>query len=141
MGNVISATTRFGRSEGARDRFLTSAHDLIEHAQGYIEAEDWALAMESAYQAALRTAGARIASSPVIARRKRLPTSAWERLVLVDERGAEWSRELSRYSGLRSRVANGIVPRPDPAVVLALFSAARQFLAEVDAEAGWLSVA
>lgn len=141
MGNVISATTRFGRKEGARDRFLSSAHDLIEQAQVYMEAGDWALAMENAYQAALRTAGARIVSSPVVARRKRLPGSAWERLMLVDDRGAERARELARYSGLRSRVANGIVPEPDPAVVQELFTAARGFLAEVDAEAGWLSVA
>lgn len=141
MGNVISATTRFARKEQARDRFLSSAHDLIEQAEAYMEAGDWALALESAYQAALRTAGARNVSSPVIAKRKRLPSSAWDRLRLVDERGASRAQELGGYSALRSRVVSGIVPDPEPAVVTALFNAAREFLMEVDAEAGWLSVA
>lgn len=141
MGDVISATTRFGRAGGARERFLASAHDLLGQARGHVEAKDWALALECSYQAALRTAGARNATSSVIAKRKRLPGSAWDRLRLVDDRGEARAAEFTRFSGLRSRVASGIVPDPDPAIVLSLLELTADFLTEVDAESGWASVA
>lgn len=141
MGNVISATTRFGYGERVSDRFLSSARVLLGQSREYVEAGDWALALECAYQAALRTAGARIAASPVIARRRRLPGSAWDRLALVDKLGAARAAEFSAFSGLRSRVACGIVPNPESVTVQLLLARAEDFYSEVAGVQGWLSVA
>lgn len=132
MGQIISATTRFSGAVRRRERFLHHARLLLDDAHANMRAGDPDLALESAYQAALRTAGAWIATSEKLAKRKRLPSSAWERLALIGGTAAEWSENLSAYSALRSRVASGIEYDPDPAVVGKVISLAEQFLAETE---------
>lgn len=141
MGQVISATTRFGGKGSASDRFLASARSLLVDADRDAQAGKWDLALENAYRAALRVAGARIASSAAVAKRRRLPTSAWDRLALVDAAGAGRARDFAAYSGLRQRVASGIIVDPDEATVRRVLDLAREFLAEVEAESGWGAVA
>lgn len=141
MGQVISATTRFRGATGARDRFLAAARDFLAQAEREAKAGHWDLALEAAYRAGLRTAGARISASAKIAKRKRLPTSAWDRLALVDADGVRRAREFSAYSILRQRVASGVISSPAEASVREVLALATDFLAEVEVESGWGAVA
>ncbi|GAB3940555.1 SAV_6107 family HEPN domain-containing protein [Corynebacterium tapiri] len=125
MGDIISATTTATEAKSAR--FLSSASLLLDQAERCAEAGEWGLALENAYQAALRTAGARTSADPAIKRRKRLPTSAWARLQLMGGDAQRWAVELSGYSRLRSRVLSGIEPDPDPGRVRELIDLARAF--------------
>ncbi|PRQ11175.1 hypothetical protein C1Y63_07775 [Corynebacterium sp. 13CS0277] len=109
------------------DSFISSAQVLLGQAEDALAAGDLVFALEYAYQAGLRTAGARTATSPVIARRKRLPSGAWEQLALVGQDSAEWARRLGAYSRTRSRVNSGIERDVDPAVVEELLAAVREF--------------
>ena len=68
---------------------LAQAHDDFE-------AGRHDLAMENAYRAALRIAGARSAQSPVVRKRKRLPTNAWDKLALTGAAGADWAAERKK---------------------------------------------
>lgn len=111
MSAVISATTKnftrsTSRQEAKAKRFLASAHQLMNDARAHLFAEEADLAFESAYQAALRAAGACVAQSPV-GKRKRLPTSAWDRLSLVGAQGADWASVFSKYSRTRAKLLNG----------------------------------
>lgn len=121
MNSVISATT--GATYGApsagtkAERFFAAADGLLGRARLELSRGSEDLALEYAYRAALRIAGAVCAMSPVIRRRKRLPTSAWDKLALTGSDGVAWAAELSSYSALRSRVASGIEDAPDPAAV------------------------
>ena len=135
MATVISATTRFGgRGEAKRAEFLGKAHVLLTQSQVALRAGDEASALELAYQAALRTAGARIAVSAV-AQRKRKPHGAWDQLALFDETGVE----QAAFSRLRSRVSSGMEVEVDPVIVREFVQRVRGFLDSVDAEAGWVS--
>ncbi|MHA2789368.1 SAV_6107 family HEPN domain-containing protein [Corynebacterium sp. S7] len=135
MNSVISATT--GSVSGAPTRvgksgaFLSSAESLLHSAQTYLQEGKLDLALEYAYRAALRVAGAVNADSPVIRKRKRLPSSAWQRLALTGASGQKWATEFEQYSALRGRVASGIVTSPNRAVVERVFSLAAEFFAEV----------
>ena len=75
MGSVVSATTGAVYGRGARiskaDQFLAAAEELIGLAHDDFEAGRHDVAMENAYRAALRVAGARNAGSPVVRKRKR----------------------------------------------------------------------
>ncbi|AWB84363.1 SAV_6107 family HEPN domain-containing protein [Corynebacterium liangguodongii] len=134
MNSVVSATTGAVHGEAARvsrrDRFLDAAHGLLAQAHGEFGRGEFDLALESAYRAALRVAGAVNAESPVIQRRKRLPTSAWDRLALTSQQGEAWAGRFARFSRLRGRVASGIETRPSPLVVAELLDLAAQFLDE-----------
>lgn len=134
MGQVISATTRFAPATRARERFLGQAHLLLRDAHNNAAVGDFDLALECAYQAALRTAGALSAGSTVLAKRKRLPSSAWERLKLVGGDSARWAETLSAYSRLRSRVASGVEWDLDPSAVRQFITQVEAFLAEVDGD-------
>lgn len=136
MGHVISATTRFSRATRDRERFLFHAHVLLREARASSAAGDAELALESAYQAALRAAGAKISVSSAVAKRKRLPSSAWDRLALTGDSGAGWAATFSAYSRLRSRVASGIEQDPDPHVVDGLIRQVEDFLLAIDGSAG-----
>jgi len=139
MATVISATTRFGgRGEAKRAEFLEKAHVLLTQSQVALRAGDEASALELAYQAALRTAGARIAVSAV-AQRKRKPHGAWDQLALVDETGVEQAADFKAFSKLRSRVSSGMEVEVDPVIVREFVQRVRGFLDSVDAEAGWVS--
>lgn len=142
MAQIISATTRFaGAGAGTRRAcFILKAQALLSQARGHREAGEWDLALEAAYQAALRTAGARISASAVAGRRRR-PTGAWDQLRMVDAEGERWALTFSQYSRLRSRVASGLERNVDHEVVSTVMELAAQFLAEVEAEAGWVPAA
>ncbi|CAM4242562.1 MULTISPECIES: SAV_6107 family HEPN domain-containing protein [Corynebacterium] len=125
--SVISATTRSASSTAKRDRFLAAADAFLAQAHEELEAGDEALALEQAYLAALRTAGAVCATAPEIRRRKRLPSSAWDKLALTGPGGKRWAATFRGYSALRGRVASGIQQRPEMDKVTALLDEAEQF--------------
>lgn len=137
MAQIISATTRVGRRASARDHHLFVARTLLDQAHDHLSRDEAGLALENAYLAALRTAGARIAVSEVIAKRKRLPSSAWDKLALVDGAGLARSQEFSGYSTWRSRVGSGIERDPDIGLVGDLLDRVEAFLTEVEVDAGW----
>lgn len=126
MGSVVSATT--GRAYGdapktsRSEAFAAAAEELLLQAHAEFEEGRNDLAMEYAYRAALRIAGAFNAQSSVLRKRKRLPSSAWDKLALTGEEGAAWARTFSRYSAQRGRVASGIESAPAASVVAALLS-------------------
>ena len=131
MGSVVSATTGAVYGRGARvskaDQFLAAAEELIGLAHDDFEAGRHDVAMENAYRAALRVAGARNVSSPIVRKRKRLPTSAWDKLALTGKDGVHWATVFKRYSTQRGRVASGIETDPGAAVVHRLLSDAEEF--------------
>ena len=145
MNSVMSATTSrvYGASvrRSRRDAFLDAAEDLISAAHHDIEAGRFDLAMENAYRAALRVAGAVNAGSDAVRKRKRLPTSAWAKLALTGDAGKEWATRFQAFSAARGRVASGIEQHPDPAVVLDLLGAAEDFLAATQPGAARLAAA
>lgn len=146
MAKIISATTRFvgtgtGVDRGTRRAdFILKARVLLAQSRRHREAGEWELALETAYQAALRSAGARISGSAVSKRRRR-PSGAWEQLRMVDESGERRAAEFEQYSRLRSRVASGLEPDVDHVIVNRIMSMAEEFLAEVELEAGWTTAA
>lgn len=140
MASVISATTGavYGATPAAsrHDEFLRAAALLLEDAREQLASGAVDLALESAYRAALRTAGAVVAESDVVAKRKRLPTSAWEKLALTGPRGAYWADTFSGFSRMRARVASGIELHPCADDVERLFSLALAFYGETAGEEG-----
>ncbi|MDK8822314.1 SAV_6107 family HEPN domain-containing protein [Corynebacterium coyleae] len=132
MGSVVSATT--GRAYGDMgaprkfDSFIFSAEALLAQAHTDFAARRYDLAMENAYRAALRIAGACNARSIVLRKRKRLPTNAWDKLALTGESGQHWATVFSAYSARRARVASGIDDSPSPVVVSSLIGSAEDFL-------------
>jgi len=145
MNSIISATTgsAYGTVPRAsqHDVFLDSARELLADAQARIARGEYDLAVESAYRAALRTAGAVIAESAAVAKRKRLPSSAWDKLRITGARGEAWADIFSGYSALRGRVASGIELRPSPTRATALVADATDFYAEVAGEIHGLAAA
>lgn len=143
MHSVISATTGKTYGTGAAvsrgEQFLDTAEALLAQAHGDFEEGSYDLAMENAYRAALRVAGAWCSRSPALRKRKRLPTSAWDKLALTGEEGAAWAKRFAAYSAQRGRVASGIETNPGAAVVLELIGHAEAFLFEARPEAGALA--
>lgn len=135
MASVISATTGVvqgrGRGGSASQKFLAAAEALLASAKEEIVQGRHDIALESSYRAALRVAGAVNAESAKIKHRKRLPSSAWDRLALTGTRGQEWAAQFSQYSRLRGRVASGIEDSVDASDVVRLFRLAESFFAEV----------
>lgn len=131
MNSVISSTTSkaYGsaRKPSRRDTFLESADALLIAAHEEVEAGRLDLAMESAYRAALRIAGAVCAESEKVRKRKRLPTSAWDKLALTGAEGVQWAARLKKYSSARARVASGIEPQPDAGMVVELLGVVEEF--------------
>ena len=138
MNSVISATT--GAAYGVvprvtrQESYLATARDLLDGALARQAEGAYDLALEDAYRAALRTAGAVVAGSDVVANRKRLPSSAWDKLALTGPSGKRWAATFRGYSRLRGRVASGIELRPDPATVESLIVAVQEFFSEVAGE-------
>lgn len=131
MGSIMSATTGAVYGAGARvgrvEQFLTAAEGLLSQAHDDFEEGRHDLAMENAYRAALRVAGARNAASPIVRKRKRLPTSAWDKLALTGVDGARWAKVFQHYSAQRGRVASGIESDPGAQVVHQLLSDTEDF--------------
>ena len=140
MSQVISATAKFNRPALKREEFLGKARILLAEAKKAQTKGQADLALEYAYQAALRTAGARIATSKV-AGRARKPKSAWDQLRLVDEEGVAQAEKFSAYSRIRSRVASGVEFGIDEGVVRRLIDEVQVFIYEVEGGAEFLSVA
>lgn len=142
MAQIISATrTRsYGRAGGKRARFLFQARELLDAARGYAAEGRFDQALEVAYQSALRTAGARVAVSAV-ARRRRLPSSAWDRLALVGVEEKRWAESFKGYSRTRARVASGLDEVPGEDFVYGLMQRAAQFLDESELETSFGSFA
>ncbi|EEI16993.1 SAV_6107 family HEPN domain-containing protein [Corynebacterium lipophiloflavum] len=134
MSSIVSATTKATYGAAAhgtrREQFFRSAHVLLAQARTDYEAGALDMAMENAYRAALRAAGAVNAGSPVIRKRKRLPASAWDKLALTSDRGKEWASTFSAFSAPRNRAITGIEPNPDANVVLRLIALVEEFLEE-----------
>ncbi|AKE41571.1 Uncharacterised protein [Corynebacterium kutscheri] len=132
VAQVVSATTRFARGGVAKQTtFLAKASVLLSDAIGQYQRGEFEDSLESAYRAGLRTAGARVAASPV-AKKVRKPNSVWEQLMLVDEQSAQWARQFLTYSRIRSRVASGLTDNLDTGVVQELISLVESFLDEVE---------
>lgn len=140
MAQIISATTRFSGAGTHRADFIFKARALLAQAVEYRASGEWDLALEAAYQAALRSAGARISASAVSGKRRR-PTSAWDQLRLVDADGERWAGAFEQYSRLRSRVSSGLERDVDHSVVNRVMDLTTEFLAQVEAEAGWVTAA
>ncbi len=139
MSAVVSATTRFNSQshspKNTSGSFLHRAHLLLAEAIEYRRQNRLDLALETAYQAALRTAAARIAQSPV-ATRKRKPTSAWAQLRLVGSAEAQWADLFAGYSTFRSRVGSGIETNVPLEKVTALISHVGRFMDDVELNDG-----
>ena len=131
MGQVISATARRVQRQGGqgskRQRFLTQAALLLADARADAANGRMDQALEKAYQAGLRTAGACVAASATVSKR-RLPTSAWDQLSLVGAEEEEWADSFRAYSRTRSRLASGIDRGVADKVVFDLMDLAARFL-------------
>lgn len=132
MATVVSATTRSisaGRSK--RATFISRASVLLRDAIHCYSQGKLADALELAYQAALRTAGAYVAGSAV-AKRRRKPTGAWNQVALVSAEGKSWAESFASYSTLRSRLINGLESEVDSQTVAELIELVEHFLDEVE---------
>ena len=89
-----------------------------------------------AYRASLRAAGARVAASTV-ARRRRLPSSAWEQVALIGPADAQWAAEFKDYSRVRSRVASGLDPVPGEDAVYEYLALAARYVDVTESELGF----
>ncbi|MBP3087969.1 hypothetical protein EML15_02200 [Corynebacterium sp. sy017] len=145
MMSVVQMETKKVSSSGyskmpKHRAFLLKAYGLLKEAQDKYDSEEYDAALESAYRCALRVAGAKVSLSR-IARRSRKPQSAWLQLQLVDDVGREWAKKFSAYSRIRSRVASGMEYGVSPLLVEELMALVRDFLWEVEYEAGELMLA
>lgn len=142
MAQVISATAaarsrnREALQSVRRDRFMGQALDLLADARKSAARGRLEDALEMAYRASLRTAGARVAASTV-ARRRRLPSSAWEQVALIGPADAQWAAEFKDYSRVRSRVASGLDPVPGEDAVYEYLALAARYVDATESELGF----
>ncbi|QGU01709.1 hypothetical protein CKALI_04150 [Corynebacterium kalinowskii] len=132
MATVVSATTRsISGGQGKRASFISRASILLRDAVLSYSQGELADALEFAYQAALRTAGAYVAGTPV-AKRRRKPTGAWGQLALAGPEGKAWSASFAPYSTIRSRLITGLDSAVDSETVTELIELVEHFLDEVE---------
>ncbi|MCG7274975.1 MULTISPECIES: SAV_6107 family HEPN domain-containing protein [Corynebacterium] len=142
MAQVISATAaarsrnREALQSVRRDRFMGQALDLLADARKSAARGRLEDALEMAYRASLRAAGARVAASTV-ARRRRLPSSAWEQVALIGPADAQWAAEFKDYSRVRSRVASGLDPVPGEDAVYEYLALAARYVDVTESELGF----
>ncbi|WP_144790435.1 SAV_6107 family HEPN domain-containing protein [Corynebacterium singulare] len=142
MAQVISATAaarsrnREALQSVRRDRFVGQALDLLADARKSAARGRLEDALEMAYRASLRAAGARVAASTV-ARRRRLPSSAWEQVALIGPADAQWAAEFKDYSRVRSRVASGLDPVPGEDAVYEYLALAARYVDATESELGF----
>ena len=142
MAQVISATAaarsrnREALQSVRRDRFVGQALDLLADARKSAASGRLEDALEMAYRASLRAAGARVAASTV-ARRRRLPSSAWEQVALIGPADAQWAAEFKDYSRVRSRVASGLDPVPGEDAVYEYLALAARYVDATESELGF----
>lgn len=135
MSNVVSATTRFVQRAGGAQRLLDGAYIHLAQAGELSHRGDMCSALEYAYRAALRAAGARVAMSPIAAR-KRKPTSAIEQLRLVGKVENVWADKIASYSRLRSRISTGLETEVSAQTVRGLISIVSDFLHDIECVQG-----
>ncbi|UQV53550.1 SAV_6107 family HEPN domain-containing protein [Corynebacterium pseudodiphtheriticum] len=135
---VISATTKFNHtadvSRVRHQKLLDSAVLLVEQAGEQFHAGEDARALELAYMAGLRLAGARVALSPV-ERKRRKPSSAWGQLALVDAEAERWAQRFQQFSGIRRDIDLGQAVEVSQLQVISLIKLVSEFLAEVSSVA------
>lgn len=132
MATVVSATTRsLTGGQGKRATFISRASVLLRDAIACYGKGELLDALELAYQAALRTAGAYIAGTAV-AKRRRKPTGAWKQLALASADGKLWAESFAPYSTMRSRLINGLDREIEAKTVAALIGLVERFLDEVE---------
>ena len=142
MAEVISATAaargrrRESLQSARRDRFVAQAFDLLTDARASAARGRFEDALEMAYRASLRAAGARVAASSV-SRRRRLPTSAWGQVALIGPADAQWAAEFKDYSRVRSRVASGMDPVPNEDAVFEYLALAARYVDATESELGF----
>ena len=141
MAPIVSATTKISSIRTGRTRtremngqlrrlqFIAQAERLLEQARAYAGNARFEDALEVAYQAGLRTAGARIAVSKV-AKRKRVPASAWDKMSLLGAEDIRWAKEFSQYSKIRERLISGMERVAPEETVYQLLELAGRFLAD-----------
>lgn len=138
MEPLISATTlhshRYGSRFSRADTFLAKASRLPAQAAQARSQERLADAVEFAYQAGLRAAGARLAEagSPR-SRSRRAGQGAFDRLRKLSVADAAWAERMSRFSRVRSRLAIGLDSEVETKVVDRLISEVSAFLASIEA--------
>lgn len=117
------------------ETFLEDAQHLLTASEHCSEADD---AVEFAYQAALRVAGAVLATLP---RKRGGPTGAWAQLRHRIPELADWAAKFEAYSRLRSRLLMGLERDVDPAVPEQLRLLARSFMTDVHQTLGYVPLA
>lgn len=160
MSQVISATTKFNHTGGtarARSRvvansstraartaklagstiaryykLLETADLLVDRARQFLRDGDQQQALEFAYWAGLRLAGARVMVSPV-EKRRRKPKSAWQQLALVNKSSERWAELFQPYSQLSREIELGLGAEISQLHVHALLKQVAEFRAEVAA--------
>ncbi|AZA13959.1 SAV_6107 family HEPN domain-containing protein [Corynebacterium choanae] len=130
------SSTSFASGSLARDSYISRANELLALSYRQLREGEFDEALENAYRAALRTAGARIAAAGAANKRGR-PTSAWEQLARLDELGAVQAASFRRWKGIRQDVLCG-VSHADAQMVNDLLSEVESLLTVVEQEAGWL---
>ncbi|AZA08917.1 SAV_6107 family HEPN domain-containing protein [Corynebacterium pseudopelargi] len=133
MNTVISATTGYQRP-GKAGQLLDQSAALQREAAAMLERGDNTVALEYAYRAALRVAGAWVSQTP-IARRVRKPKGVWAQLELTGNAGQAWAQEFQRWSTLRARASMGLEVDIDAAKVRALMSLVGDFTQAIDGAA------
>lgn len=136
MGHVISATARYTLPAKGRGHLIARAEALLGQAREAYSAGKMGEAVEFAYQAALRAAGAWVADTSV-GSRKRKPRGAWAQLELVGGEAAQWAQRFAADSARRSRLLSGIDHDPDRKWVEALVTDAERFYAHVAMDHMW----
>ena len=114
------------------DAYLGDATTLLTASAA---TEDPADALELAYQAALRVAGAVLAGAPV---RRSAGRGAWNQIRRRAPHYAGWSDRFLPVSKIRGRLLLGLDVPVDAADVDRLRRMATEFKAEVEQDLGWL---
>ncbi|WP_454972558.1 SAV_6107 family HEPN domain-containing protein [Corynebacterium propinquum] len=114
-------------------KLVASAEMLVSKARAFLRDGDASQALEFAYWAGLRLAGARVAVSPV-GKRRRKPTSAWEQLALVDAAGKQWAHRFQPYSRVCRDIELGLGAEISELQVMSLLKLVDEFLVEVAAQ-------
>ena len=115
--------------------FFTDARRLLQASERCSEADD---AVEFAYQAGLRVAGAALATLP---RKRGGPAGAWAQLRQRRPELADWASRFESYSRLRSRLLMGLERDVDPSVPAQLRELSRSFFLEVERDLGYVPMA
>lgn len=134
--SVASASVRGSGRLSDAELFAWKAHTLLSQGKKEHGLGNYEMSVELAYQAALRCVGAMVAASS-LARKKRLPTNAWDQLRLLGECEAQQADEFQRFSVLRKRATLGVGPELTESAVAEMLAAVDSFVDDVDNAVGW----